>query len=165
MVLDIRALESHSLLMKKNISLLVLVMFAVVSATFSQKKAATDAVVSEYTFEFFEGPFETALKNAAKKKQLIFVDAYTSWCGPCKMMNRSTFKDQAAGEFFNKNVISMKIDMEKGEGPVFAQKYAVSAYPTLLFVNGKGEVVHKVLGYRDGSSLVEEAKKAIALSK
>jgi len=123
------------------------------------------AAHTDYTFNFYTGTFEQALKEAVKKKKIVFVDAYTSWCGPCKMMNNSTFKDKAAGEYFNTNLISMKIDMEKEEGPAFAMKYGVRAYPTLLFINPKGEVVHKVLGYRDGAVLMEEAKKALALSK
>jgi len=126
---------------------------------------AAPAAHTDYTFNFYTGTFDQALKEAVKKKKIVFVDAYTSWCGPCKMMNNSTFKDKAAGEYFNANLISMKIDMEKEEGPAFAMKYGVRAYPTLLFINPKGEVVHKVLGYRDGAVLMEEAKKALALSK
>ncbi|MCG9911188.1 MAG: thioredoxin family protein [Flavobacteriales bacterium] len=128
-------------------------------------KQNTEKPKSDYTFDFFEGGFDQAMKEAAKKKKMIFVDAYTSWCGPCKMMNNSTFKDKAAGEFFNSNFISMKIDMEQGEGPAFAMKYSVRAYPTLLFISPKGDVVHKVLGYRDGTVLTEEGKKALALKK
>jgi len=144
--------------MKSN--LLVLVIIFLGSLTL---KAQTPA--SEYTFNFYKGTFEQALKEASKKKKLIFVDAYTSWCGPCKMMNSNTFKNVPAGEYFNANFISMKIDMEVGEGPAFAMKYGVRAYPTLLFINSKGEVIHKVLGFREGPGLVEEGKKAIALVK
>jgi thiol:disulfide interchange protein len=128
-------------------------------------KQNTEKPKSDYTFDFFEGDFDQAMKEASKKKKLIFVDAYTSWCGPCKMMNNSTFKDKAAGEFFNSNFINMKIDMEQGEGPAFAMKYSVRAYPTLLFISPKGDVVHRVLGYRDGTVLTEEGKKALALKK
>ena len=39
------------------------------------------------------------------------------------------------------------MDMEKGEGVELAKKYNVKAYPTYLFINGDGEVVHRVLGY------------------
>lgn len=142
-----------------------LTLFAFAGTGIMAQTANSAAHSGEYTFNFYQGTFEQALKEAAKKKKLIFVDAYTSWCGPCKMMNNSTFKDKATGDYFNTNAISMKIDMEKGEGPTFAMRYGVRAYPTLLFINSKGEVVHKVLGYLDGSALTEEAKKALALAK
>lgn len=146
----------------KNLSLTLLLSFFVGISSFAQTASSAHA---DYTFNFYEGTFNQALKEAVKKKKIIFVDAFTSWCGPCKMMNNSTFKDKTAGDYFNQNMISMKIDMEKGEGPEFAMKYGVRAYPTLLFINAKGEVIHRVLGYRDAAVLLDEAKKAMALSK
>jgi thiol:disulfide interchange protein len=135
------------------------------TASIGQQAGSTTTGQNTYTFNFFEGTFEQALKEAAKKKKVIFVDAYTTWCGPCKMLNNSTFKDVKAGEFFNENFINIKIDMEKGEGPAFAMKYSVRAYPTLLFINAKGEVVHKSLGYKDADMLTEEGKIALAKGK
>lgn len=148
-----------------NRFILSFALFLLAGFTAKSQTQAAPAPHSDYTFNFYQGTFEQALKEAAKKKKIVFVDAYTSWCGPCKMMNNSTFKDKAAGDYFNANVISMKIDMEEGEGPAFAMRFGVRAYPTLLFINPKGEVVHKVLGYRDGAVLTDEAKKAVALSK
>lgn len=139
--------------------------FFLIAGFASNAQTAASATQADYTFSFYQGTFEQALKEAVKKKKIVFVDAYTSWCGPCKMMNNNTFKDKAAGDFFNANIISMKIDMEKDEGPSFAMKYGVRAYPTLLFINAKGDVIHKKLGYCDGPTLVEEAKKALALAK
>jgi thioredoxin 1 len=135
------------------------------SVTFGQQTGNTTTSQNTFTFNFYEGTFDQALKEAAKKKKVIFVDAYTTWCGPCKMLNNSTFKDVKAGEFFNENFINIKIDMEKGEGPAFAMKYSVRAYPTLLFINAKGEVVHKTLGYKDADMLTEEGKIALAKGK
>lgn len=151
--------------MKKLFFALTLLIFAGSAAVAQTATATKSAHSGDYTFNFYTGTFDQALKEAAKKKKIIFVDAYTSWCGPCKMMNNSTFKDKTAGDYFNTNLISMKIDMEQGEGPQFAMRYGVRAYPTLLFINHKGEVVHKILGYSDGAKLLDEAKKALALSK
>lgn len=136
-----------------------------VSVSFAQQARATPGEGAEYTFNFYQGTFDQALKEAAKKKKIIFVDAFTTWCGPCKMLNNTTFKDVKAGEFFNENFINLKLDMEKGEGPAFAMKYSVRAYPTLLFINSKGEVVHKTLGYKDAAMLTEEGKIALAKVK
>lgn len=143
-----------------------LFIFTLIFAASVSGMAQTQVAQTDNTFNFFHGSFDQALKDAGKQKKLIFVDAYTSWCGPCKMMSNTTFKDKTAGEFFTSRFVSMKIDMEKDAGgPEFARKYGVSAYPTLFFINAKGEVVHKILGYTDAVRLVEEAKKALALSK
>ncbi|MCB0518343.1 MAG: thioredoxin family protein [Lewinellaceae bacterium] len=96
--------------------------------------------------EFFHGTLKEALEEADKLGKPIFVDAYAKWCGPCKRMAATTFKDESVGEFFNKNFINMKIDMEEGEGLTFRKKYPVSAFPTLFFIDGKGEIIHKVVG-------------------
>ncbi|MDP5169295.1 MAG: thioredoxin family protein [Bacteroidia bacterium] len=111
---------------------------------------------------FYEGSWADALATARQQRKLIFVDAYTTWCGPCKMMNRNTFPDEAVGELFNQNFVNVKLDMEKGEGLTFASRYAVNAYPTMLFINHKGEVVHKILGYRAPKELLKEARVALS---
>lgn len=98
--------------------------------------------------KFQKGDWETILNKAKEEDKLIFVDAYTTWCGPCKWMNANVFTDKSVGEFYNDEFINVKLDMEKGEGITFAQAYEVKAYPTLLFINYAGEMLHKGLGGR-----------------
>ncbi|AFC24866.1 thioredoxin family protein [Saprospira grandis] len=92
--------------------------------------------------EFFHGSFAEARELAKKEHKIIFLDAYASWCGPCKRMAKTVFSQAEAGDFYNKHFVNLKIDMEKGEGPALARKYQVSAYPTLLFIDAEGELVH-----------------------
>lgn len=111
--------------------------------------------------EFFEGTYQEAIVQAEKEEKLVFVDSYTTWCGPCKKMSSHTFVDETVGEYFNKNFISMKIDMEKPMGREFGSKYPVSAYPTLFFLDGKGEIVKKSTGYKDPAKLLALAKEVM----
>lgn len=104
--------------------------------------------------EFFEGTWQEALAQAESEEKLVFIDAYTTWCGPCKKMSANTFTDESVGAYFNNNFISMKIDMEKPMGREFGSKYPVSAYPTLFFLDDKGEIVKKSTGYKDVSKLI-----------
>ena|SRR5690554_5192392 len=108
---------------------------------------------------FFETlTFEEAIQKAKKEDKLIFLDAYAVWCGPCKLMDRTTFKSEKVGAVFNKNFINIKIDMEKGEGIDIARKYQVRAYPTMMLINKEGKVEKRILGAVQDTQLLEEVK-------
>lgn len=112
--------------------------------------------------KFEQGKTWAQLKAAAKKSnKLIFLDAYASWCGPCKAMARDVFTQQSVGEYFNATFINAKIDMEVGEGTTIASTYQVAAYPTLFFIDGDGNLVHKVLGYKDVDQLMQSGRNAL----
>ena len=100
------------------------------------------------------------LAKAKTEKKLVFVDAFTTWCGPCKQMSAEVFPEKTVGDFFNANFINAKIDMEKGEGLSIAEKYKVEAYPTYLFVNGDGKIVHKAIGYYEVPDFISIGKDA-----
>ncbi len=108
--------------------------------------------------DFFHGSWDEALDLAKKDGKVIFVDAYTTWCGPCKRMAKNTFPDAAVGEYFNANFVNMKIDMEKSEGKKFKGKYPVQAFPTLYFIGPDGEVVHKQKGAQDAVNFLKIGK-------
>lgn len=108
--------------------------------------------------QFFGGSWEDALETAKKEHKLIFMDAYAEWCGPCKRMAKEVFTQKELGDFFNKYFVSVKMDMEKGEGPKLAQKYKVSAYPTLFFIDGSGAVVNVQVGGVNADQLLGLAK-------
>jgi thiol-disulfide isomerase/thioredoxin len=112
-------------------------------------------------YEFFHGSFKEALALAEKEGKLIFMDAFTVWCGPCKRMAANTFPDPTVGSFFNANFINMKVDMEKDEGPDLSIKYEVNAYPTLLFIDKTGKLVHKGTGARPPDGLIDLGRDAL----
>ena len=111
--------------------------------------------------EFKAQPWKTQLATAKKENKLIFFDAYTTWCGPCKVMARDVFTRDKVADLFNNKFVNAKYDMEKGEGIALKDKYEVSAYPTYLFINGDGEVVHKIVGSMTANEFINEANKAL----
>lgn len=112
--------------------------------------------------EFQKGRYADVLKMAKKQNKLVFVDVYTSWCGPCKHMAKTIFPEAEAGEFFNAHFLNLQLDAEKSEdGKSVAKEFGVNAFPTFLFINGEGELVYRFLGGRTLEMFVEEGRKAV----
>lgn len=109
--------------------------------------------------QFFEGTLKEAIAQAKKEGKFVFFDAYASWCGPCKTMEKEVFTDSAVAKYFNEKFVSIRIDMEKGEGPELAKKYpSINGYPSLLFLNNNGMPVKTVLGSRRSAEFLVEAR-------
>ncbi|MCP3932362.1 MAG: DUF255 domain-containing protein [Bacteroidetes bacterium] len=105
--------------------------------------------------------WEEALKKAVEEDKLIFLDAFTSWCAPCKKMNIEVFPQKEVGDFFNDRFINVKLNMEMGDGIQLAKKHHISAYPTFLFFDGKGKIIHRAAGYFNAAGLLELGKDAL----
>lgn len=112
--------------------------------------------------DFFHGSWEEALELAQKEDKPIFVDAYASWCGPCKTMSANVFPQAEVGAVFNTNFINMKLDMEKPEAASFRANHSVAAYPTLFFISATGETVHTVVGGQRVDGLIAQARTALS---
>jgi thiol-disulfide isomerase/thioredoxin len=117
--------------------------------------------ISAQGIEFFHGTWAEAKEKATNEGKILFVDAYAQWCGPCKRMASTVFTTSEAGSFYNSNFINVKMDMENGEGPKFAQTYPVSAYPTLMYIKPDGSVLMKEKGARDVQGLIDLGKNAL----
>jgi thioredoxin-related protein len=100
------------------------------------------------------------LTKAKAENKVIFMDAYTTWCGPCKKMSADIFPQKSVGDYFNKQFVNVKMDMEKGEGIDLAKKYKIRAYPTYLFIDGNGELVHKSLGMMPAPEFIKVGESA-----
>ncbi|MCX6305659.1 MAG: thioredoxin domain-containing protein [Bacteroidetes bacterium] len=122
--------------MKNKLPFLTVLMMFTYLTGFSQNRSIT----------FIDKPWSELLEQSKVQNKLIFLDAYTSWCGPCKWMAANMFTKDSIADYYNSTFICAHFDMEKGEGLQLAQFYQVKAYPTLLFINGAGEMVHKRVG-------------------
>lgn len=111
--------------------------------------------------KFEKAEWSKLLAKAKKEKKLIFIDCHTSWCGPCKRLATNVFTQPEVGGFFNKHFINAKYDMEVGEGIELKKKFEVSAYPTLLYVNEKGEIEHRTVGAVGTEALIQQGKVAM----
>jgi thioredoxin-related protein len=125
----------------------------------------TQAVFAQTGMVFFHGSWDEAVSKAKEENKLLFVDAYTAWCGPCKRMSSDVFPTANVGAFYNANFVNYKLDMEKGDGPKVARDFAVKAYPTYLFVDGNGKLSHRGLGYLPEPEFLQLGREALDPSK
>ncbi len=119
--------------------------------------------------------WQEAEKRMADEPRKVLVDVYTKWCGPCKMMNQTTFQDPTVVEYVNKHYYAIKFDAEGPEtvefkGSVFKNEgydpnktgrnsthdltRAIApvngriAYPTIVYMNEDFQIVTPVQGFQ-----------------
>ena len=112
---------------------------------------------------FVEGKtFAEAVAMAKANGKKVFLDCYTTWCGPCRMMTNTVFPQKVVGDYMNKEFVNIKIDMEKGEGPELAKRLKVRAYPTFVMFDGDGKEIGRMVGgLPNGDEFVTAVKAAI----
>ncbi|MHB1277459.1 MAG: thioredoxin family protein [Bacteroidia bacterium] len=100
--------------------------------------------------------WESIKENAKNNRKMIFIDAYTDWCGWCKVMDEKTFSNEAIGKMMDQYFINVKLEMEKDElGIKLATKYAISSYPSYLVFNENGEFVYQTVGYQEPAEFMK----------
>ena len=109
----------------------------------------------------FETSFDKAIQRAKKEHKIIFMDSYTTWCRPCKKLDKEVFSNEKVAAFFNEQFVNLKMDMEKGEGPALAERYHIFVYPTLLFFDMNGKEVHRETGFFSPESFLGVGKEAL----
>ncbi|MBR1401444.1 MAG: thioredoxin family protein [Prevotella sp.] len=90
--------------------------------------------------------FEDALKAARVEHKRVFVDCYTAWCVPCARMTKEVFTEKECGDAMNDRLVSVKIDMEKGEGVALGKRLGITSYPTFIIFNADGSEVNRIVG-------------------
>lgn len=112
-------------------------------------------------------------EKAKKENKYIFLDCYTTWCGPCKYMSQTVFPQEKVGAFFNKHYINAKVQLDTtdrdseavkswyADGTAIAKQYNVRAYPTFLIFSPQGELVHRIVGGDEADNFIAKAEKSL----
>lgn len=124
--------------------------------------------------QFYEGlDWKEVLSKAKAEKKFIFIDCYTTWCLPCKRMEKEVYPLDQVGNYYNKNFISIKLQMDrtKNDDEIVKKKYEFSkriegdykidAYPTFLYFSPDGDLVNRAMGKLDVESFIETANRAL----
>ena len=93
-------------------------------------------------------------------KRFVLVDFYTVWCGPCKKLDETTWKDKDVRDWLSKEAVCLKVDAEKDEP--LAAKYRINVYPTVLLLRPDGTEIDRLVGYRDAKTFLADAREALA---
>ncbi len=117
--------------------------FAVVMALLGVLTVAAQTHAGGNAFQSLS--FNDAVAKAVKEKKFIFIDFYTTWCAPCKMMDQSTFPDAKVQKWLSEKAVALKVDAERKIA--LADKYRIDSYPTLLFLNSDGSEFDRISGY------------------
>jgi len=136
-----------------------LILFALLIVTTMMNVVAQNRSINfEQTKEW-----KKIIKKAKKEKKLIFLDCYTSWCGPCKLLARDVFTKDEVADFFNTRFVNVKFDMEKDtDGVILKKQFGVKFFPTLLFVDPvSGEILHRLVGAGTPEWLIDGGKLAL----
>ncbi len=117
------------------------------------------AQTSEIHFEKLT--LQEALAKAKTVNKPVFVDCFTTWCIPCKHMEKGVFTIDSVADFYNTNFINIKVDMEKGEGPSIKKTYVVEAFPSYLILDSEGKTRNKYVGSMPAGEFIANAHKGV----
>jgi len=121
--------------------------------------------------------WEQIKEKAYYEGKFVFIDCYTTWCGPCKLMERDIYKDSTVGRYINSKFISIKIQMDSskkdsdrikewyGLAHLFQNRYKINAFPTYLFFAPSGEIVHREKGLKTAQEFINIAGDALIPEK
>jgi thioredoxin-related protein len=107
--------------------------------------------------------------KAKAENKYIFMDCFTTWCGPCRYMSTTIFPQKETGDYMNDKFISVKVQLDTtagdadnikawyADGHDIAVNYGVRAYPTYLIFAPDGHVTHRIVGSRlDAKSFIAD---------
>jgi thioredoxin-related protein len=148
-----------------------LIIATLVSFYFSGCLYAQDSTGEGIRFE--EGlTWHEILKKARDDRKCIFVDCFTTWCGPCRLMDKEIFTRKAVGDYVNAYFIAVKLQMDKSDkdskmvkrwykdAGAIQEEYGIPAYPTYLFFSPDGKLQYRDLGYKNAEDFLVIVKKA-----
>ncbi len=94
----------------------------------------------------WKSDWDAGLKEAAARNTIVMADVYTDWCKWCKVLDAQTFQDARVAKKLAE-LVTVKINAEKGAGVELRKRFNVSGFPTVLFVDAKGEEIDRITGF------------------
>ena len=74
---------------------------------------AQDKLTQDKGVHFDHESSWTAIQARARAEhKYIFMDCFTTWCGPCRFMATTIFPQEEAGNYFNDKFVSVKVQLD-----------------------------------------------------
>ena len=108
---------------------------------------------------FSDLSFEAASKQAAQTGKIVLVDFYTTWCGPCKMLDKTTWTDAAVIQLLEQKTVALRLDAEKEAA--LSKRYKIAAYPSVLLLKPDGTEIDRLVGYKEPKAFMEDFNAAL----
>ena len=105
---------------------------------------------------------EKAKKAALKSHKPVMVDFWAKWCGPCKQMLATTYKDKKVFEK-SKEFIPVLINVD--ENPDIVKKFKIDGIPVLLFLDSKGNIIEQSKGLQNSGVVLKMMSSALKKNK
>ncbi len=118
------------------------------------------AASSIFAAPFSDLSFEAASKEAARTGKIVLVDFYTTWCGPCKMLDKNTWTDAAVIQLLEQKTVALRIDAEKEAA--LSKRYRIEVYPSVLLIKPDGTEIDRLVGYREPKVFTADFNAALA---
>jgi thioredoxin-related protein len=105
--------------------------------------------------------------KAKAEDKYIVVDCFTTWCGPCKKMDKEVYPSKDVGDYYNEKFVAIKLQMDTnkndaddvrslyGEAALFKKKYDVQVFPTLLYFDSFGKLLYRSVGLLTPDALIK----------
>jgi thiol-disulfide isomerase/thioredoxin len=106
---------------------------------------------------FTDITLDAAKKQVEGTEKLVVIKFTAVWCGPCKAMDKTTWRDDKVVEWVKAHGLALEVDVDKE--PKIAEQYNISAMPTMVMLKGGNEIARTV-GYIDGKRMLAWLEKA-----
>lgn len=139
----------------------ILIIFALVATSCGTSKKNTVKQTPQGIKFVQDKSLDMILAKAQRQGKPIMMDFYTTWCAPCRWMEKDVFADKTVANYYNKNFINYKVNAEKFEGLELVGKYNIEAYPSVVFLTQNGDVVYTQVGLTSASNFMEMGRTTI----
>lgn len=113
--------------------------------------------------KFHDLPYESAAARANAEEKIIFIDFFTTWCAPCKEMDRTTFQDPDVAKWLSEHTIALKVDAEANEtNEALAKRFGVRSFPNYVYLSAEGEILDRITGKKDSHEFLNLSASVIA---
>ena len=115
----------------------------------------------EFTEIETEKDWIAVFERARTENKLLFIDAYTDWCGPCKQLDKEVYTNDDVISYYEENFINVKYNAESEFGFQLARQMGVQGYPSLFFVTAEKEIFQKITGFLPAPALLAYGEQTL----